>query len=89
MVGLIDIKNRKVKTEFKYKIRFEDIILLNYKQFLYKGEDTLSLFELEEPNNLKLKEKKELDITLVSKYPGNKLIFCFNNGTKIALYGYN
>ena len=89
MVGLIDIKNRKVKTEFKYKIIFEDIILLNYKQFLYKGEDTLSLFELEEPNNLKLKEKKELDITLVSKYPGNKLIFCFNNGTKIALYGYN
>ena len=90
-VILVDVKNKKVKKEFEYTIYLDDIIILNEKRFVYSGQTELLLYELEE-DNLVLKEKKEMEISSISKYPGNKLIiFSYeefsHEDKKISIYG--
>ena len=92
---LIDVKNRTIKKELKLDINFSDLIILNEKSFLsyrllshFEGNGYLEQYELEDPDTIVLKEKKEfdeLDKDLMSKYPGNKLIIYDNK--KIIIYG--
>ena len=86
---LVDVNNKKIKNEFKYELFLEDCIFLNEKLFLYKDRSKLLLYEYKEPNNIILKEKKEIGrcIELISKYPGNKLIIFTEKNNKLSIYG--
>ena len=88
---LVDVKNKKIKKEFNYELFLEDCIFLNEKLFLYKDRSELLLYEYEEPNNIILKEKRDMgrcieEIT-ISKYPGNKLIIFNDKNNKLSIYG--
>ena len=75
---LIDVNNRTMINEFKYDISIDEILCLSEKKFLYFGVD-LEQYELEESNNIKLKEKNEkINGDLKVKYPENKLITYIN-----------
>ena len=82
---LVDIKNRTIRNNYNFNISVEDIIYLNEKVFLYYDEGFLYQYEFEDINTIKLKEKKEIESTLISKYPKNKLIVCSNKN--ITIYG--
>ena len=86
---LVDVKNKKIKKEFKYGLFLDLCIFLNEKLFLYKDRSKLLLYEYKEPNNIILKEKKEIGrcIELISKYPGNKLIIFTEKNNKLSIYG--
>ena len=86
-VILVDVKNKKVIKEFKYAIDLDEIIILNEKKFLYSGQTELLLYELDKEDNLILKEKKDMEISSISKYPGNKLIIFSYEEKKISIYG--
>ena len=60
-------------------------MLINEKTFLYLTDDELHQYEFDEPNIIKLKEKKEIMHKKVLKYPGNKLITYKKN--KIFILG--
>lgn len=82
---LIDVKNRKIKKKFKYDIYPENFLHINDKTFLYLTSDKIYQYELEEENNIILKETKEIKNTEIYKYPGNKLIIHKKN--KITIFG--
>ena len=82
---LVDIKNRTIRNNYNFNISVEDIIYLNEKVFLYYNRGFLYQYEFENINTIKLKEKKEIESTLISKYPKNKLIVCYNKN--ITIYG--
>ena len=86
---LVDVNNKKIKKEFKYELFLDDCIFLNEKLFLYKDRSKLLLYDYKEPNNIILKEKKEIGrcIKEMSKYPGNKLIIFTEKNNKLSIYG--
>ena len=86
---LVDVKNKKIKKEFKYGLFLDLCIFLNEKLFLYKDTFKLLLYEYQEPNNIILKEEKKMGIgiELISKYPGNKLIIFTEKNNKLSIYG--
>lgn len=84
-IKLIDVKNKVKINKFKLEIYdFDNIIILNDNKFLNISSE-LEQYELENPNTIRLKGKKEMDKELISKYPGNKLIVY--NEKKITIYG--
>ena len=82
---LIDIRNRKIKNEFQYDIYPNEFIYINEKIFLYKTDKQIFQYEFEDPNTIKLKGVKDIKNTLVSKYPGDKIIVSKSN--KLTIYG--
>jgi hypothetical protein len=84
-IKLIDVKNKVKINKFKLEIYdFDNIIILNDNKFLNISSE-VEQYELENPNTIRLKGKKEMDKELISKYPGNKLIVY--NEKKITIYG--
>ena len=88
-IVLIDVKNRNIKKEFKYKLNFDHIIILNQNYFLHFKSKKLSLYELEGLNEIKLKEEKKFETGSLVKYPGNKFVITDIERKKISIYGYN
>lgn len=84
---LVDTVNKKIKKELKYTLFFEDCVFLNEKLILHSEEHRLTLYEYIEPNDFVLKEKKDMKISEISKYPGNKLIYFCSSGNKLGILG--
>ena len=84
---LIDVKNRIIKNECNYDIYPSEFFLINEKIFLYPTKDIIYQYEIENSNTIKLKGNKEINNSLISKYPGNKLVI-YKKCT-ITIFGYN
>ena len=80
---LIDTKNRIIKWKNKCS-RVGEFIKLSEKIFLVKHEYDLYQFEFD-GSGIELKEKTKIENDKIMKYPGNKLIFCYDNN--IIIYG--
>jgi len=81
---LFDVNNRIKLNEFKIFLTLHQILLLNDNTFLYEDEP-LQQYELVNPKTIEMKEEKEIECYLISKYYENKIII-YNN-KKITLLG--
>ena len=85
---LIDIKNRQIGKEFKANMYFIDIgsiICLNDNNFLSRFFIYLNQYDLANFETINLKERKEIPITFISKYPKNKIITYYDK--TISIFG--
>ena len=85
---LIDIKNRQIGKEFKanmYFINIGSIICLNDNSFLSRFFIYLNQYDLANFETINLKERKEIPITFISKYPKNKIITYYDK--TISIFG--
>ena len=83
-VILFDVKNRKILNEFKFELNIRKIILLSENKFLCNDEP-LCLYELVDSKTIQLKEEREIECFIISKYYGNKLIIYDNK--KFIIFG--
>ena len=83
----VDINKRKIEKELDININLfsMNFIQLNEKVFLFYNSKKIFLYELDNSKSIILKEEKDLESSLILKYPGNKLII--QNDNAIALYG--
>ena len=81
---LFDVNNRIKLNEFKIFLILYQILLLNDNTFLYEDEP-LQQYELIDPKTIEMKEEKEIEYYLISKYYENKIIIY--NDKKITLLG--
>ena len=83
-VILFDVKNRKILNEFKFELNIRKIILLSENKFLCNDEP-LCQYELVDSKTIQLKEEREIECFIISKYYGNKLIIYDNK--KFIIFG--
>ena len=81
----MDIKKRKIEKEFDIDLFIMKYIQLNEKIFLFYSSKKIFLYELDNSKSIILKEEKDLECSLILKYPGNKLII--KNDNDITIYG--
>ena len=86
IIKLIDVKNRLVKNKYTFNIYIDNeyIIILNETKFL-SLKRYISQYEFEESDTMVLKEEIKIRQSLISKYPGNRLIIYYDKN--ITIYG--
>lgn len=86
LYAVVDINSKSVISEIKFPCPNLIFTRLNEKLLLVDGEGPLFLYELEAPNNYKLKDQRGgIKFNMIFKYPGNKLIAYEDN--IISIYG--
>lgn len=83
-IFLIDTKTRKIEKEIDLSLVISDILLLNEKTFLYNNKK-LEQYEFKNSTIEYRESDTKIKVSLISKYPGNKIIVYKNN--KISIYG--
>ena len=78
---VVDINKRKIEKELDININLFSMkfIQLNEKVFFFYNSKKIFLYELDNSKSIILKEEKDLECSLILKYPGNKLIIQNDN----------